>query len=156
MGYDILKKAGIGICVTMDADGQHNPEEIPGLLRPLLEDESDIVIGSRIVGSREKDSLFRLAGVYFFGFVINRLTGLKITDPSSGFRAFKMDVVRRIPLDEDQFHTSELIINAAKGGFRIHEAPVTIMKRKYGKSKKGRDWFYGLNFAKIVIRSWWR
>ncbi len=156
IGYDILQKADVEICITMDADGQHNPEEIPVLLAPLMEDRCDIVIGSRILGAREKDSLFRLAGVYFFSFIINRLTGLKITDPSSGFRAFKMDVVRRIPLDEDQFHTSELIINAAKGGFRICEAPVTILKRKYGKSKKGRDWLYGLNFAKIVIRSWWR
>jgi len=156
LGYDTLHKADIDICITMDADGQHNPEEIPALLAPLLEDKCDIVIGSRIIGSREKDSLFRLAGVYVFSFVINRLTGLKITDPSSGFRAFKMDVVRRIPLDEDQFHTSELIINAAKGGFRICEAPITILKRKYGESKKGRNWLYGLNFGKIVIRSWWR
>ena len=156
LGYDILQKADIDICVTMDADGQHNPEEIPVILAPLLADRCDIVIGSRILGSREKDSLFRLAGVYFFSFVINRLTGLNITDPSSGFRAFKMDVVRRIALDEDQFHTSELIINAAKGGFRIDEAPITILKRKYGKSKKGRNWSYGFNFAKIVIRSWWR
>lgn len=156
MGYDILQKADIDICITMDADGQHNPEEIPVLLAPLREEKCDIVIGSRIIGSREKDSLFRLAGVYFFSFVINRLTGLAITDPSSGFRAFKMDVVRRVPLDEDQFHTSELIINAAKGGFCIREAPITILKRKYGESKKGRNWLYGLNFAKIVLRSWWR
>ncbi|ABW67775.1 glycosyltransferase family 2 protein [Desulfosudis oleivorans] len=156
LGYDILQKADIDICVTMDADGQHNPEEIPALLSPLLEEQCDIVIGSRILGSREKDSLFRLAGVYFFSFIINRLTGLNITDPSSGFRAFKMDVVRRVPLDEDQFHTSELIINAAKGGFCIREAPITILRRKYGESKKGRNWLYGLNFAKIVVRSWWR
>ncbi len=156
LGYDILQKADIDICITMDADGQHNPEELSLILSPLLKDQSDIVIGSRIIGGREKDSLFRLAGVYFFSFVINRLTGLSITDPSSGFRAFKMDVVRRIPLDEDQFHTSELIINAAKGGFRIQEVPITILKRKYGKSKKGRNWRYGLSFAKIVIKSWCR
>ena len=156
LGYDILRTADIDICITMDADGQHDPEEIPNLLKYLQNDDCDIVIGSRIIGSREKDNLFRLAGVYFFAFVINRLTGLNITDPSSGFRAFKMKVVNSIPLDEDQFHTSELIINAAKSGFHICEAPITILKRKYGKSKKGRNWAYGFNFAKIVIKSWWR
>ncbi len=156
LGYDILKAADIEFCVTMDADGQHDPQEIPALLDPLRKERCDIVIGSRIIGGREKDSLFRLAGVYFFGFIINRLTGIRITDPSSNFRAFKTEVIDRVHLEEDQYHTSELIINAAKSGFRIDEAPITILKRKYGKSKKGKDWKYGLNFARIVIKSWWR
>ncbi|MDY6822561.1 MAG: glycosyltransferase family 2 protein [Thermodesulfobacteriota bacterium] len=155
-GYDILEKAGVDVCITMDADGQHDPGEIPALLAPLIADRYDIVIGSRIIGSREKDSFFRLAGIYFFSFFINRLTGLKITDPSSGFRAFRTNVVSRVYLGEDQYHTSELLINASKSGFRVGEAPITIRKRRYGKSKKGKDWKYGLNFAKIVIRSWWR
>ncbi|MDY6904773.1 MAG: glycosyltransferase family 2 protein [Thermodesulfobacteriota bacterium] len=156
LGYDILEKAGMEICITMDADGQHDPDEIPSLLWPIAEDRYDVIIGSRIIGRREKDSLFRLAGVYFFSFFINRLTGLRITDPSSGFRAFKTEVIKQIYLDEDQYHTSELLINAAKTGFRIGEAPVTIKKRKYGKSKKGKNWRYGLNFAKIVVKNWWR
>ena len=156
LGYDILKKAGIDLCVTMDADGQHSPDEIPGLLAPLLDGRCDIVIGSRVIGAREKDSLFRLAGVYVFGFVIRRLTGIRITDPSSNFRAFRVNVIDRVPLEEDQYHTSELIINAAKCGFRIAEAPITVLKRKYGQSKKCQDWKYGLNFAKIVVKSWWR
>mgnify|MGYP006293946163 CR=1 FL=1 len=155
-GYDILEQADIDICVTMDADGQHNPAEIPKLLQPILEEDYDIVIGSRIKGSREKDNILRIAGVYFFGFVINKLTGLRITDPSSGFRAFKRDVIRRIRPEEDQYHTSELIINAAKSGFRIREVPIRIMKRKHGQSKKGKDWKYGLHFAKVVLRNWWR
>lgn len=156
LGYDILEKAGVNTCITMDADGQHDPDEISGLIAPIIDDHYDLVIGSRIIGAREKDSLLRLAGVYFFGFFINRLTGLHITDPSSGYRAFKMDVIKKIYLDEDQYHTSELLINAAKTGFRIGEAPVTIRKRKYGKSKKGKNWKYGLNFAKIILKSWWR
>jgi len=156
LGYDILKEAGIDLCITMDADGQHDPKEIPGLIAPLRDGQCDIVIGSRIIGTREKDSNFRLAGVYFFSFVINRLTGIRITDPSSNFRAFRVDVIDKVQLEEDQYHTSELIINAAKNGFRIGEAPITILKRKYGKSKKGKDWQYGFNFAKIVIKSWWR
>jgi hypothetical protein len=156
LGYDILKDAAIDICITMDADGQHDPAEISNLLLPLLEGEYDIVIGSRIIGAREKDSLFRLAGVYFFGFTINRLTGLNITDPSSNFRSFKTGIIRQIHLEEDQYHTSELIINAAKNGLRIKEAPITVLKRKYGHSKKGKDWKYGMNFAKIIVKSWWR
>ena len=116
----------------------------------------DFVIGSRILGDREKDSLFRISGVYFFGFVISLLLGKKVTDPSSGFRAFKMDAMASIRLYEDQYHTSELIIEAVKKGVRIGEVPITILRRKYGKSKKGKDWVYGFHFARIIFKTWWR
>ena len=156
LGYDILKKAGGDICVTMDADGQHQPEEIPTLVAPLLDDAADFVIGSRVMGKREKDSRLRIAGVYLFGWLISVLLGKKITDPSSGFRAFKMGSTRGINLLEDQYHTSELIIEAIKKNLRLKEVPVTILKRKYGKSKKGRDWIYGFHFAKTIVKTWWR
>ncbi|MBL6995933.1 hypothetical protein, partial [Desulfobacula sp.] len=61
-----------------------------------------------------------------------------------------------INLYEDQYHTSELIVEAVKKGMRIGEVPITILKRKYGKSKKGRDWIYGFNFAKTIVKAWWR
>jgi cellulose synthase/poly-beta-1,6-N-acetylglucosamine synthase-like glycosyltransferase len=161
LGYDILKDAGVDICVTMDADGQHRPDEVHRLIEPLLEDRNDedrcdIVIGSRILGGREKGSKVRIAGVYFFSTMLSVLLGKKITDPSSGFRAFRMKPLSEIQLHEDQYHTSELIIDAVKRGFRIEEVPITILKRKYGVSKKGRDLIYGLNFARIIIKTWWR
>lgn len=156
LGYDILKQGGVDICVTMDADGQHDPKEIITLVEPLIEDRSDIVIGSRIIGNREKDNPLRLAGVYFFSFIINHLLATRITDPSSGFRAFKLNIFDSIQLLEDQYHTSELIIIASKKGLRIIEVPITILKRKHGMSKKGKDWIYAFHFAKTIIKSWWR
>ncbi len=156
LGYDILKKAGAHLCVTMDADGQHQPEELIKLVLPILNDQYDCVIGSRILGHSEKGSLLRIMGVHIFGKIISVLLGKKITDPSSGFRAFRMESVASINLHEDQYHTSELIVEAVKKGIRIEEVPITILKRKYGKSKKGRDWIYGFHFAKTIIKTWWR
>jgi glycosyltransferase involved in cell wall biosynthesis len=156
LGYDILQKTGSQICVTMDADGQHDPGEIEKILLPIVNDQYDFVIGSRIIGEREKDSRLRIAGVYLFGWLISFMLGKKITDPSSGFRAFRMESVASINLREDQYHTSELIIEAVKKGLRIGEAPITILKRKHGKSKKGNDWAYGLHFARIIFKTWWR
>jgi len=156
LGYDILKRAAGDICVTMDADGQHQPAEIQNLVKPIINTEADFVIGSRILGQREKDSFFRLAGIYTFGWLISLLLGKKITDPSSGFRAFKMERTSQIDLLEDQYHTSELIIEAIRKNLRIKEVPVNILKRKFGKSKKGRDWIYGFHFAKTIIKTWWR
>jgi glycosyltransferase involved in cell wall biosynthesis len=156
LGYDILKEAGGDICVTMDADGQHQTEDIEALVLPIINDEFDVVIGSRIIGAREKDNPFRIAGVHLFGAIISSLLGKRITDPSSGFRAFKMDKIKTIELREDQYHTSELIIEAVKKGLRVKEEPITILKRKFGKSKKGRDFIYGFHFARIILKTWWR
>jgi len=156
LGYDILKKTGVQICITMDADGQHQPEEIEKLVVPIFDDQYDFVIGSRILGYRDKGNLLRTMGVYFFGKLITILLGKKITDPSSGFRAFRMEAMDSLTLHEDQYHTSELIIEAVKSGMRIREVPITILRRKHGKSKKGTDWRYGLHFAKTVIKTWWR
>ncbi|UCH20407.1 MAG: glycosyltransferase [Deltaproteobacteria bacterium] len=156
LGYDILKRAGGNICVTMDADGQHQPEEIEKLVTPILHNQYDVVIGSRVMGNREKDNPLRAMGVYVFGAIISSLLGKKITDPSSGFRAFKMDKIMDIDLYEDQYHTSELIIEAIKKGLHIGEVPISIMKRQYGKSKKGKDFVYGFHFARIIVKTWWR
>jgi len=156
LGYDILKNSDATVCVTMDADGQHRPEDIEEIVSPIIDGKYDVVIGSRILGSREKDNPIRIAGVYIFSAIISSLLGKKITDPSSGFRAFKMDKIKSIDLYEDQYHTSELIIEAVKKGLRVKEVPITILKRQFGKSKKGRNLIYGLHFAKTIIKTWWR
>ena len=156
LGYDILRHTGAAICITMDADGQHRPEEIDRLVSPIIKGEYDVVIGSRVLGTREKDSAVRAAGVHLFGAIVSSLLGRRMTDPSSGFRAFKMERIKDIDLREDQYHTSELIIDAVKKGLRVKEVPITILKRKFGKSKKGRNLKYGFYFAKTIIKSWWR
>ena len=156
LGYDILQKAGVDYCVTMDADGQHRPDDIKNVLLPIIDNRFDCVIGSRILGDREKANWLRITGVYFFGRIVSALLGKKITDPSSGFRAFRMEAVASIQLQEDQYHTSELIIEAVRKGLRIGEVPITILRRKFGKSKKGKDLAYGFQFAKIIIKTWWR
>lgn len=156
LGYDVARQGGARIVVTMDADGQHLPEEIEGLVAPIIEGKYDFVIGSRVLGRRERDSIVRLAGIHFFNFLINLLAGTHITDCSSGFRAFRVDVLDKVLLLQDQFHTAELIIHAARRGVRIGEAPITVLRRHSGTSKKGKNLSYGVNFSKTVISTWLR
>jgi hypothetical protein len=156
LGYDAAAVGGAGIVVTMDGDGQHLPEEIPLLVTPIMEGDTDFVIGSRVLGRREKDSMVRWMGIHFFNAVINLLAGTRITDCSNGFRAFKVDALKRVMLVQDQFHTAELIIDAARKGIRITEVPITVKRRLSGQSKKGRNLSYGLNFARSIFKSWWR
>lgn len=156
LGYDTAKAGGAELVITMDGDGQHIPEEIPALVTPILEGKTDFVIGSRVMGTREKDSIVRWIGIHFFNGIINLLAGTNITDCSNGFRAFRVSELERVLLVQDQFHTAELIIDAARKGIRIAEVPITVKRRLSGQSKKGRNISYGLNFARSIIKSWWR
>ena len=155
-GYDIAQVLGAEIVVTMDADGQHDPQEIERLVKPILEDQADFVLGSRLLGNREKDSRVRLLGIYMFNFILRLLTGVKFTDCSNGFRAFRVKNLKQIALHQDQFHTTELIIEAVKKGGRIQEVPVTVSRRLHGSSKKGKNFSYGFNFARTIVKTWFR
>jgi cellulose synthase/poly-beta-1,6-N-acetylglucosamine synthase-like glycosyltransferase len=156
LGYDVLLRNNVLIGVTMDADNQHLPEDIEKLVTPVLDDTYDLVIGSRILGESSRNSMMRNAGIYFFTMAINFITGLRLTDCSSGFKAFNVNKMSLLNLREEQFQSAEVLVEAAKKGLRIGEAPITIVKRKHGTSKKGRDIKYGLFFAKTVLKSWWR
>ena len=156
LGYDVLLKNNINIGVTMDADYQHLPEEIEKVVEPILNDEYDFIIGSRVLTNTYESSFIRNAGVYFFAKVINLVTGLKLTDCSCGFRAFNVNKLSKLNLREDQFQSAEIIVEAAKKGLRIGEVPITHVQRKYGSTKKGRDLKYGMFFAKTIVKSWWR
>jgi len=156
LGYDVLLRSNVRVGVTMDADNQHLPEEIGRVAAPVLNGEYDLVIGSRILGESRSGSFMRNAGINLFTKAINFITGLSLTDCSSGFRAFNVNKINSLDLKEDQFQTAEVIIEAAKKGLRISEVPITIVERKHGSSKKGRDIKYGLFFAKTLLKSWWR
>jgi hypothetical protein len=156
LGYDIANDFGADIIVTMDGDNQHDPDEIERLLQPLIADQCDIVVGSRILGKNLSPSRFRLIGVYVFNYLIRFLTGVRITDCSSGFRAFRMESVSSLMLIQDQYHTSEFIIEATKMRLKIQEVPITFKSRYLGASKKGPNWAYALRFLSVIITTWFR
>jgi hypothetical protein len=155
-GFDIASRHGAEIVVTMDADGQHLPAEIERLVGPIADGSSDFVIGSRLLGSYESDSRMRSFGIPLFNAVIRLLTPLRVTDCSNGFRAFRVSELERLTLRQDQFHTSELLIEAARKRVRISEAPVTVKLRRSGSSKKGKNLSYGVSFARAILKTWWR
>lgn len=156
LGFDIALEHGARIVVTMDADGQHLPSEIGSLVRPIVESDAAFVIGSRILGHHDSESRVRHLGIHVFNLLIRLLTPVKVTDCSNGFRALRAAELSRVLLRQDQFHTAELIIDAAKKGIAIAEVPVSVERRASGESKKGRDWAYGLSFARTVFKTWWR
>ena len=156
-GYKVaLVKSNADIVVTLDADGQHLPEEIGVVIRPILNDSADLVNGSRVLGSHEAESQIRVAGVMLFNRLISFLMNSHITDSSNAFRAIRIETLRQITLNQDQFHTSELLIDAIKKGARVQEVPITILRRQSGETKKPKSLKYGWGYTKAIISTWLR
>ena len=156
VGYDVALKLGADVVVTMDADGQHQPEELPILVKPILDGEADHVNGSRMLGDFERESLIRHLGVHFFSRVVTILTGQRVTDISSGYRATRADTLRKLILEQDQFWTSEVTIEALRQHARVVEVPVTFLTRRGGESKKPKSMRYAWNFSKAIVKTWLR
>jgi hypothetical protein len=156
VGYEIALGLDALVVVTMDADGQHDPGEMHLLVKPILEDEADMVNGSRVLGEFERESLVRHVGVHFFSRLVTVMTGSRVTDVSNGYRATRADALKPLVLDQDQFWTSELLIEAMRHRFRIKEVPITVRARAGGLSKKPKSLKYGWKFAKAIIQTWLR
>lgn len=126
---------GASILVSLDADQQHDPSEIPYLLSEIEVNNADLVIGSRVLGSLEEPSLIRRTGIKFFSSLFGIFYGVKSTDITSGFRALHKRVINTTSLGEDQY-CSMLIIDAVRRGYRIKEVPIHTHMRIHGKSRK--------------------
>ena len=155
-GYEVALKSNTQIIVTLDADGQHMPEEIQQVVVPIINDEADFVNGSRVLGSHEAESQVRVAGIFLFNWLISILMFERVTDASNAFRAIRSSTLSRLTLYQDQFHTSELLIEAMKKNARVVEVPITIRKRQSGETKKPPSLRYGWGFTKAIVGAWLR
>ena len=155
-GYRLAEELGAQFVVTLDADGQWNPVELPKVLEPVASGEADFCIGSRVLGATETDDSFRQAGVHFFAALVRLLTRARVTDTSSGYRALRVEVLANVPQRQVQYQTSELLIGAIAQGYRVTERPIVMRKRLAGESKKGHNFLYGLRYARVIVTTWWR
>jgi len=155
-GYRLMAESGAEIVVTLDADGQHLPSEMQRLVQPVLDREVDVAHGSRVLGEADKNNLSRELGIVFFNRLVSFITGTKVSDCSNGYRAVRTTVLPQLVLRQEQFHTSEFMIEAIKRGVPAREVPVTVAKRMHGHSKKPAVVRYGLGFANAIVRTWLR
>ena len=156
LGYEAALRSGARVVVTIDADGQHDPKEMQSLVEPLLDGSADMVQGSRVLGSFERESGARSLGVKVFARLLSALSRTKITDPSTGYRAMTTDTLRKLDLKQDQFYVSEIILDAARKGSRVIEVPITLRRRAAGDSKKPDTVRYAWGFSKAIVRTWLR
>src|SRR4030095_8059424 len=148
------------IVVCRDADGSHDPADIPRLVEPIEHGKADLVIGSRGKGGSDElhgdiEKLARLVGSDLILIGINLRWKQNLTDSQNGFRAIRADVVRSLGLKENiTTIEQEMTMKSLKKGFVVTEVPTHEYARMYGQSviKLRRVWFrYVYTFIKFLI-----
>lgn len=135
-GFMFARREGASVAIQFDGDRQHIVGEIDKLLEPLREDLADVVIGSRFIEDRGyRGALGRRIGISIFSWVNSILTRQRITDCTSGFRAFNRGAIEFLSTEyPHDYAEPESIISLAREGFRIMEVPVDMRARQGGRS----------------------
>ncbi len=130
------------VIITLDGDGQHVPDEIHRLIRPILDDDADIVVGSRYLDGKSAVPRQRIWGHRVFNLVTNGASGTALTDSQSGFRAFSPASVNLLALRSAGFSVeSEMQFLANQHDLRLAEVPITVL---YRDPPKRPLWAHGM------------
>ncbi|PIQ86868.1 MAG: glycosyl transferase family 2 [Candidatus Omnitrophica bacterium CG11_big_fil_rev_8_21_14_0_20_45_26] len=136
-GFKFAEKEGYKIVVQVDGDAQHDPRYIQPLIEPVLKGQFDLCIGSRFIKPSDtfKSTFIRRIGIRFFAVLLGWLTGVHVTDPTSGFRATGPALIKpfstNYPVD---FPEPETIKIAKRLGAHVGEVPVQMRQRLSGHS----------------------
>ncbi|MCC6491056.1 MAG: glycosyltransferase family 2 protein [Candidatus Hydrogenedentes bacterium] len=136
-----IENAKGDIVVFMDADGSHNANDVPALLKPILEDRADLVIASRHKGGSDEwegdiDTWLRAVGSGFLSVAINKRWGSNLTDVLNGFRAARREAALTARLHVYDFDVEQhMIAQFLKHGYRVTEIASHEECRKWGSSK---------------------
>jgi glycosyltransferase involved in cell wall biosynthesis len=154
-GYKYAFQNGYEIAIQVDGDGQHDPKEIPRLLKALEEREVDMVIGSRFIGDSEfKSSMMRRVGILIFSRVISLIIGQKMTDPTSGFRAANRKAIQLFAFNYPQdYPEPEVLVLLHQCGLKMAEVSIGMSKRYAGESSitKIRSVYYMIKVLLAIL-----
>jgi glycosyltransferase involved in cell wall biosynthesis len=135
-GFLYALRNGYNIVIQVDGDGQHPPEFLSSLIKPLMAGQSNLVIGSRyLMDGGFKSTPLRKLGIRFFTFLVWMFTGKRATDPTSGFRAMDRKTLELFSKEyPPDYPEVEALISAYKKGLLFQEVPVTMRQRQGGAS----------------------
>ena len=154
VGFRHAVDEGFDWVLTLDSDGQHDPDEIPRFFEAARHGAPPVIVGSRR-GALEGMPLLRRATNVFMSWLVSRYARQRIPDSQNGFRLISTRLLREVPLTTSNFETeSELLVNAGRRGFEIGSVPVSTIYRKGGKShiRKVPD---TLRFLRLCARKPW-
>jgi glycosyltransferase involved in cell wall biosynthesis len=158
-GFIFAARGGYDIAVQTDGDGQHDASYLPALIEPIVNGESDFVVGSRYLEDKNyTGTRGRRAGTAFLSRVVSTMIGHRLTDATSGFRAINKDVINLFARDYPRDYPEvETLLQAHMARYRIHEIPVAMRSRSGGRSSinKFRSLYYMVKvmLALLVVLS---
>ena len=124
--FDYCRKNNAEIMVTLDGDGQHNPDQIPDLISVIIKHNVDVVIGSRSLKDDKNLPSYRKTGIKIITSTINSATNLKVTDSQSGFRAYSKEAIDLIhPTESGMAVSTEILVKISNNGLSMAEVPIT-------------------------------
>ena len=134
-GFETALKHGADIVVTIDGDGQHNPEEIPRLLAPILKGQADLVIGSRFLDPDTNMPHYRKLGIDAITWLYNWGSPVRVSDSQSGFRAHSRKLLEAVRITRKDFSFSiEVLVKSRRLGLVIAEVPVSCLYHASGST----------------------
>jgi len=125
--FDYSRRENAQIMVTLDGDGQHNPDQIPLLFDAITSNNVDVAIGSRFLDDTTKASGYRKRGIKIITSAANYGTNFKVSDSQSGFRAYSKDAIDAIhPTEQGMSVSTEILLKISNKGLSIAEVPITV------------------------------
>lgn len=150
-GMEASKQLGCDLVVTIDGDGQHDPGDITKVIRPILANKADVVIGTRLKRSKGMPRVKKI-GNWGLNFITFALSGVWTSDSQSGFKAFSKNAMSRIEIGSLGYEfCSEVLIEIRRQKLKLAEVPIKVIYTHYSK-KKGQSIFNGANIViKLII-----
>jgi glycosyltransferase involved in cell wall biosynthesis len=135
--FALIKKADL--VVHFDGDGQFLASEIKNLIQPIIEDNYEVVFGSRFLGKKSKIPKFKEKIILPLGKIINKLfLGIKTTDPQNGFRALSRKALKKIAIKNNGMaHCSEILFKTKEYNLKFKEIPTTVIYNDFGQRSSG-------------------
>lgn len=125
--FDFARKENADIMITIDGDGQHNPEQIPVLINALQENKVDVVIGSRFLEKNFGTPCYRQRGIKIITSAANFGADFKVSDSQSGFRAYSKRAIDSIhPTETGMSISTEILLKISNKGLSLAEVPILV------------------------------
>jgi len=151
-GFRYAYEHGYDLVVRVDGDGQHDPAQLQTIVDPVLRGDADICVGSRFVtNDGYRSSASRRLGIRVLAWTASRLTGQRVTDPTSGFQAVNRNGIALFAADyPHDYPEVEAIVMVEKHRLRLLEVPVAMREREHGRSSitAARSVYY---MAKVLL-----